>query len=99
MLKKELIQAVAAAADETQGRVRKVLDALERVVEDTIAGGEAVMLAGLGKLMPRPRGAKRARHMVTGESVVVGPRTVVLLKPSDGLLAAANNRKVCEAVA
>jgi nucleoid DNA-binding protein len=90
MLKKDLIKAVAQSADETEVRVRRVMGALEQVVKAAIAGGESVMLAGLGKLMPRPRGAKRARNMVTGESVMVEPRTVVLLKPSDGLLAAAN---------
>jgi nucleoid DNA-binding protein len=92
MLKKELIKAVAQDAGESEGLVRKVLASLEQVVKDAIAGGESVMLAGLGKLIARRRGPKKARHMTTGEPVVVPSRTAVMLKPSDGLLAAANSK-------
>jgi nucleoid DNA-binding protein len=92
MLKRELVKAVAKEANETEALARKVLDAMDRVVRGAIAAGRPVMLAGLGKLFTRRRGPKKARHMVDGSQVIVPERTVVLLKPSDGLLAAANGQ-------
>lgn len=90
MLKKELVKEVAKAGKCSQEQARVVLEALQQVVLRAVAAGEEVMLAGLGKLVTSARGPKRARHMVTGEPVVVGPRRVPLLRASDALTAAAN---------
>jgi nucleoid DNA-binding protein len=92
VLKKELVKAVATESGDTEVSVRRMLDAMDKVVRGAIAAGRPVMLAGLGKLFTRRRGPKKARHMVSGNAVVVPERTVVLLKPSDGLLAAANHQ-------
>lgn len=90
MLKKELVRAVAADSGQTQETVRAVFDSCEKVVLAAISRGKSVMLFGLGKLVISARGPKRARHMRTGEAVIVPPRRVPMLRPSDGLSDAAN---------
>lgn len=92
MLKKDLIKAVATEANQTERATREIFDAIERVVARTIAAGQSVMLLGLGKLSVSRRGPKKARDMVTGKPVVVPERNVVLLRPSEGLSAAANQK-------
>lgn len=90
MLKRDLIKEAAAESGQTQEATRAVVEALEKVVLRTIAAGRSVMLLGLGKLVTSRRGEKKARNLHTGAAVVVPPRTVALLRPSDALTAAAN---------
>lgn len=91
MLKKDLIKAAAKHSGHPESTVRAVVDSTEAVVLDAVRRGDSVMLMGLGKLSVTRRGPKKARHMVTGQSVVVPERNVVLLRPSDGLAQAAND--------
>lgn len=97
MLKKDLIKEVAATSGRSQTDVRAVLDATDQVVRVAIARGKEVMLFGLGKLTTKLRGPKKARHMVTGQPVVVPERRVVLFAPSDAILLAANFQVAAEA--
>lgn len=90
MLKIELVEKTAAIAQQTKRVTREVLDALEQVVMEAVAGGRPVMLAGLGKLHVTRRGPRQARNLHTGEAVTVPPRNVVLMRPSAGLIQAAN---------
>lgn len=90
MLKHELISSVAEVTGKTETAVREVLEATTDIVLTALAGGASVMLLGLGKLSVVSRGAKQARHMVTGDPVTVPPRKVAKLRPSDAVSAAIN---------
>lgn len=90
MLKNELIKRVAYVSGEPQGTVRMVLEATSAVVRRAVSKGESVFLFGLGKIKVVERGEKLARNIHTGESVIVPPRKVVVLQPSDPLNEAAN---------
>lgn len=90
MLKNELIKRVAYVSGEPQGTVRMVLEATSAVVRRAVSKGESVFLFGLGKIKVVERGEKMARNIHTGESVIVPPRKVVVLQPSDPLNEAAN---------
>lgn len=93
MLKAELIKRTAYVSGKSQENVRSVLDAMVAVVKRAVSKGEPVMLAGVGKLYVAQRGEKQARNIRTGETVIVPPRKVVLLQPSDSLTASANSEK------
>ena len=97
MLKKHLIKAVAERGQLSLVKSREVLEALEAVVLEAVARGEAVMLCGLGQLTVSQRGPKRARNIWTGETVIVPPRNVPLFKASVGLHDAANQPPVSAA--
>lgn len=93
MLKNEFIKDTAKESGQSQAVVRTVLDAAYAVTKSAIARGESVMLFGLGKLHTVRRNEKRARNLWTGETVIVPPRRVVLLQPSDSMADAANTTK------
>lgn len=90
MKKHELIGATADLCEKPQALVRQVLDAAAEAARQAVARGDDVFLFGLGKLSVRQRGAKKARDLHTGETVVVPPRKVVLFRASDSLAGAAN---------
>lgn len=91
MLKKDLIKEVAAESGRNQETVRAVLEATDVIVRRALAQGREVMLFGLGKLITRVRGEKKARDMATGLACIVPTRRVALFKPSDAVVAAANS--------
>jgi DNA-binding protein HU-beta len=90
MKKDHLIRAVSELSDVPACTVRKVLNATADIALESIACGEDVRLFGLGKLTISRRGEKRARNVRTGEIVVVPPRAVPVMKPSEALVRAAN---------
>lgn len=88
--KAELIESVAGATGYSQAVVREVFDAIRADVESTLAMGHPVLLLGLGKLSITRRGARSARNLHTGATVLVPARNAVLLRPSASLLKAVN---------
>lgn len=93
MLKAEFIKRVAFVSGKSQESVRSVLDAALAVTRRAVSKGDSVFLFGLGKLKVVERGQKLARNIHTGESVIVPPRKVVVLQPSDPLNEAANSKQ------
>lgn len=90
MLKKELLQEVARSGGHSEKLVREVLESTTQVVLTALSKGASVMLLGLGKLSVVERGAKKARNLHTGEVVMVPPRRVPVLRPSDAAHNAVN---------
>ena len=90
MLKKELLQEVARSGNYNETLVRDVLATTASVVLTALSKGSSVMLMGLGKLSVVHRGAKKARNLHTGEVVMVAPRKVPVLRPSDAMHDAVN---------
>ena len=90
MIKKDLIDNVSALSGKPKTVVREVLDALCDVSTAALATGDAVMLAGLGKVSVSRRGEKRARNLKTGDVIIVPPRNAILFAASDSLLKAVN---------
>lgn len=90
MLKKDLIQKVAKESGHSEKLVRDLLETTTGVVLTALSHGASVMLLGLGKLSIVSRGAKKARNIHTGEVVMVPPRKVPVLRPSDAAHDAAN---------
>jgi len=90
MLRKELIKEVANGSGHTEKAVREVFEATVEQVLKALAQGRSVMLLGLGKISVVHRGPKKARNIHTGEVVMVPPRNVATLRPSDAVGAAIN---------
>lgn len=90
--KAALIEEVADEAGLTKAVVRQVLDATSVVIKANLAAGRDAFLFGLGKISVKHRGPRPARHMVTGEKVIVPPRYVALYSPSTSLEAVINGR-------
>lgn len=90
MLRKELIKEVANTSGHTEKIVREVFEATVTQVLQTLAHGHSVMLLGLGKISVVRRGEKKARNIHDGSVVMVPPRNVPVLRPSDALHIAVN---------
>jgi len=88
--KADLIAAVAAESGQSKAVVRGVLDAAGDVIAAALVRGEEAFLVGLGKLATSPRGPRRARHMRTGEPVIVPERTALVYRPYAPLVRALN---------
>lgn len=90
MLKKNLVDAVAADSGLPKKTVREVMAAIVEVsTKHLVADGE-VRLFGLGKLYVSHRGPKKARDLWSGASVIVPARNAVVMAPSDSLVKAVN---------
>jgi DNA-binding protein HU-beta len=90
--KQELVARAGEISGEPQHVVRRVLAAVSQIAHEGVRHGRGVFLFGLGKLESRQRPAKLARHMVTGERVMVPAHNAVVLKASTSLGKAANQR-------
>ena len=67
MTKAELVSALAEQTDCSPKHTKQVLDALAKVVTETIASGDAITIPGVGKVSTRERAARTIRNPRTGE--------------------------------
>ena len=69
MTKAQLVSALADKTGADKKAVGGMLDALTDVVTETVAGGGAVTLPGLGKFVCRDRPERMVRNPATGEQM------------------------------
>ena len=71
MSKKEIIDAMADAAEITKEKAGIALDAMTAHVEATLKGGDEVNLAPLGKFKVTKRAAREGRNPMSGEKIKI----------------------------
>lgn len=76
MTKAAFIAAVAAEAGLSKGDVSSVYNAIESVTRKALKEGQAVPVAGVGKVAPVDKPARTARNPATGEAVEIPAKTV-----------------------
>ena len=77
MTRTELIDALANRTQMDKRDVKRFLDDLTAVVEETIKQGGEVPLKGLGKFKVQHRKARTGRNPLTGEPIDIPAKTVV----------------------
>ncbi len=80
MNKKELVDSVAAATDESKRTVANVLDEAIDLIQRSVKKGERVTLPGFGTFERRARAARTARNPRTGEEIKVKASKVPAFK-------------------
>lgn len=85
MNKKELVNVLADANDETKKSTSERLEQIIELITETLADGENVELYGFGKFKLSERKAYTARNPQTGAPVDVAAKTVVTFKPAKRL--------------
>ena len=90
MNRKELVTAVAEAADLEQKTVDSVIRALQSTLEDAAASGEKVSVPGFFALSVGRREAREGRNPATGESITIPAANTVKLTAGSALKDAAN---------
>jgi DNA-binding protein HU-beta len=88
--RKELVTAVAAAADLEQKTVDAVLRGLQSTLEGAAERGEKVSVPGFFALSVGRREAREGRNPATGASITIGAANTVKLTAGSALKDAAN---------
>ncbi len=90
MNRKELVTAVAEAADLEQKTVDAVLRGLQSTLEDAAAKGEKVSVPGFFSVSVGHRDAREGRNPATGETITIPAANTVKFTAGSALKEAAN---------
>ncbi|WGK63533.1 HU family DNA-binding protein (plasmid) [Halopseudomonas sp. SMJS2] len=90
MNKKELIDAISAAADVSKDAAGRTLDAFISTISDELKAGNDVSLVGFGTFSVKQRAERTGRNPKTGEAITISASTVPAFKAGKGLKDAVN---------
>lgn len=90
MNKRELVAAVAKAANLTKGEATLAVNAVAETIAEAMKNGDTVRLVGFGNFEVRERAAKVARNPRTGEMITVPAAKVPAFKAGAELKAKVN---------
>ncbi len=76
MTKSEVVDQVAAEADLSKNDAGEAVDAVLKVIEDTLARGGEVNFTGFGKFSVAERGARQGVNPQTGEKIQISASRV-----------------------
>ena len=76
MTRTQVIEELANRTGMTKQDVKRFLETLTSVVEDTMRNGGEVPLKGLGKFKVQHRKARTGRNPLTGEPLAIPAKTV-----------------------
>lgn len=90
MNKKELIEAVAEATDQSKKAAGDFVDAFIGTVQGAVTNGDRVSLPGFGTFERRQRSARTARNPRTGEPIQIAAAKVPAFKAGSAFKASVN---------
>ncbi|MFY0612672.1 MAG: HU family DNA-binding protein [Hyphomicrobiaceae bacterium] len=93
MSKKEIIDAMADAAEITKDKAGAALDALTGYIEGTLKSGDEVNFAPLGKFKVTDRAAREGRNPMSGEKIKIPASKVPKFTASKQLKDGLNPKK------
>jgi DNA-binding protein HU-beta len=93
MNKTELVQALAASTEQSQGAASTSLDALVRIISEELAKGGEVVIPGFGSFKTAERSERSGRNPQTGAAITIAAATAVKFVPGAALKAAVNSSK------
>ncbi|WP_028583167.1 HU family DNA-binding protein [Desulfogranum mediterraneum] len=85
MNKKELVEAMAGAADISKAAAEKALNGMLMSITDALAKGDKVTLVGFGTFSTVDRSARKAKNPRTGDMIEIPAKTVAKFKPGSKL--------------
>ena len=90
MNKKELVGAMADAADISKATAEKALNGMLAAVTGALSEGDKVTLVGFGTFSTVKRSKRKAKNPRTGEMIDIPAKTVAKFKPGSKLAEAVN---------
>ena len=90
MKKGELIEALAAATEQSQTATAQVLDSLIDIITKQLKEGEDVTITGFGSFKASKRAARVGRNPQTGAELKIAASTVVRFSAGAALKTAMN---------
>ena len=80
MNKGELIEAVAAATDDTKAGAGRAVDAVVESITGALKKGDTVTLIGFGTFKTAKRAARTGRNPQTGKEITIAAKNVIKFK-------------------
>ena len=69
----------------TKKQSTEVTESILRIIKDSLAGGDDVLVSGFGKFCVKEKRSRRGRNPATGEDLMLRERKVVTFKCSGKL--------------
>ena len=85
MNKTELIEEIAERTDSSKAEAQRYVDTLEKVVTETLKGGEEVQITGFGKFYVREQKAREGINPQTKERMRIPAQKVPAFSAGQGL--------------
>jgi DNA-binding protein HU-beta len=85
LTKAELIDELAADTELSKRQVGEVVDAMLRIIKETLVAGEKVALIPFGSFEVRDRKKREGRNPKTGEKLIIAARRVPAFSAGKGL--------------
>ena len=82
LTKQNIINKISEQANLPQGRARKVTEAALKLLKDTLASGEDVMISGLGRFEVKQKRVRKGRNPQTRSELLLRARKVITFKVS-----------------
>ena len=90
MIKAELIEAIADAADLTKADAGRALDGLVAAVTNALKKGDTVSLVGFGSFQVKERASRQGRNPQTGKTITIAAAKIPSFKAGKALKDAVN---------
>ena len=85
LTKAQIIEEVRTRNGLTLKKSTKTVEALLKIMKQTLESCEDVLISGFGKFCVKDKKERRGRNPATGEDLMLGPRKVVTFKGSGKL--------------
>jgi integration host factor subunit alpha len=85
-------QVKATNPNMTKIQAREAIITILRIMKDSLANGDDVLLTGFGKFNVKDKSARKGRNPKTGESMMLDSKRVVTFKPSGKLRQKVNGK-------
>jgi DNA-binding protein HU-beta len=80
MNKQDLVKRIAFDAEVTQRQASVMVDSMIRIIMDSVAGGDRVMLSGFGTFESKRRAARTVYNVFTQEQTEIPEKVVPVFK-------------------
>jgi integration host factor subunit alpha len=93
MTKADLIESVYERVGSSKKEAGEAVEEVFAIVREALCGGQKVKISGFGSFSVNHKHARRGRNPQTGDTIVIGARTVLSFKPSATLRVRVSNPK------
>lgn len=85
MTKKEFIEKVAEASQQSRTNAMAITDAVFTVIADLVCNDDTVNIPGFGIFASKMRPARQGKNPATGEDITIPAKRVAVFKPAKAL--------------
>ena len=85
LTKADIVKAIEEGNGFSKKKSIETVETLIKIIKETLASGEDVLVSGFGKFCVREKAERRGRYPETGEDMMITPRKVVTFKCSGKL--------------